>query len=146
MMIYTKLVELSKNIRLFNLFSFFSSLDFYIPIKVVYFHQVTNSYSDASLIISLVWISQAILEIPTGIFSDLIGRKKTIVLGAFASVVAYLVYASGSNLWIFLLGSFFEGGSRAFFSGNNNAYLHNLLEDKQKETDYHHYYGKLNSV
>ena len=62
-------------VRLFTLFSFFSQLDFYVPIKVVYFHLVTGSYATASTIISAVWIAQALLEIPTGIFSDLIGRK-----------------------------------------------------------------------
>ncbi len=139
-------MKLDKNIRLFNLFSFFSSLDFYVPIKVVYFHQVTNSYSTASIIISAVWIFQALLEVPTGIFSDMIGRKKTIVLGALCAVLAYFLYAAGHDFWIFILGSFFEGGSRSFFSGNNNAYLHNLLSDDQKEAEYHHYYGKLNSA
>ncbi len=139
-------IHMGKNIRLFNLFSFFSSLDFYIPIKVVYFHQVTNSYSTASTIISAVWIFQALLEVPTGIFSDLIGRRKTIILGAACSVIAYALYATSHNFWLFILGSFFEGASRSFFSGNNNAYLHNLLSDEQKEAVYHHYYGKLNSV
>lgn len=134
-----------KAILLFNLFSFFNALDFYVPIKVVYFHQVTNSYATASLIISFVWISQAVLEVPTGIFSDLIGRKKTIVAGALCAVAAYILYALSNNLWLFLLGSFLEGGSRSLFSGNNNAYLHNVLSQEDKQNQYHHFYGRLNA-
>lgn len=135
-----------RSIFLFNLFSFFSALDFYLPIKVVYFYQVTGSYSTTASIISFVWIAQALLEVPTGIFSDLIGRKKTMVLGALCSVFGYFLYAAGLNYWFFVLGSFLEGAARAFFSGNNNAYLHNLLSDKGKIEQYHHYFGKIGSV
>lgn len=139
-------MSFSKNIRLFNIYSFLSSLDFYLPIKVVYFHQVTGSYATASLIISLVWIAQALCEVPTGIFSDLIGRKKTIVGGSLLSVLAYLLYAGGTGFWIFALGSVIEGAARSFFSGNNDAYLHNLLSEQSRQDEYHHFYGKLNSL
>lgn len=139
-------MKLKNNIRLFNFFSFFSSLDFYIPIKIVYFYQVTGSYATAASIISFVWIAQALLEVPTGILSDFLGRKKTILIGALCSVIAYALYAGGDSYWIFILGSFLEGARRALFSGNNNAYLHNLLSNEEKENDFHHYYGKLNSV
>lgn len=134
-----------KGLKIFNLFSFFSSLDFYIPIKVIYFYQITGSYSTASAIISIAWVSQALLELPTGIFSDLVGRKKTIVAGAFCSFLGYLLYAAGTNYWIFFLGSIVEGAARSFYSGNNNAYLHNLLSEGKIEEKYHHHYGKLNS-
>lgn len=121
-------------------------LDFYIPIKVVYFHAVTGSYSTASIIISLVWIAQALMEVPTGIVSDLIGRKNTIIFGVISILFAYFLYALEPQYWIFILGSIIEGISRAFFSGNNTAYLHNLLSDHGKEAEYHHYYGKWNSI
>ena len=107
---------------------------------------VTGLYTTASMIISSVWLSEAFLEIPTGVFSDLLGRKKTIVLGTLLSVAAYAFYAGYAGYWMLFLGSFFEGGSRALFSGNNNAYLHNLLRAEHEEGDYHHYYGRLNAV
>ncbi len=133
-------------IVLFNLFSFFNQLDFYVPIKVVYFHLLTGSYATASTVISVVWVAQALCEIPTGVFSDLIGRKRTIVLGSVLSLGAYVLYAwNGGHLFL-LLGSALEGGSRALFSGNNNAYLHNLLSAEQKEGAYQHYYGRLNGL
>lgn len=120
--------------------------DFYIPVKIVYFHLVTGSYSTASTIISLVWISQALMEVPTGVFSDLVGRKNTMILGIFSAIVGYIFYAIGHNYWMFIIGAFIEGISRAFFSGNNTAYLHNLLSEEGIEQEYHHYYGKWNSV
>ena len=139
-------MKITRNIELYNLFSFFYALDFYLPIKVVYFHQVTGSYATAASIISFVWIAQSLLEIPTGIFSDIVGRKKTIVIGSFCSVLAYALYAIGTHYWIFLFGSLLEGARRSLFSGNNNAYLHNLLSNENKENEYHQHYGKLSSL
>ncbi len=141
-----ELVKRLNTIWLFNAFSFFGSFDFYLPIKIVYFHQVTGSYATAASIISFVWIFQSLLEVPTGLFSDSIGRKKTIVIGAFCSVLAYLLFAIGGGYWVFILGAFLEGARRSFFSGNNNAYLHNLVSSLNDEHNYHHYYGKLNSL
>jgi MFS family permease len=133
-------------IRRFTLFSFCSQLDFYVPIKVVYFHLITGSYATASIIISLVWIAQALLEIPTGLFSDYSGCKRTIVLGALLSALAYVLYAWNAAYWLLCLGSVLEGGSRSLFSGNNTAYLHDLLAGEQQERTYHHAYGRLNAV
>ncbi|MCR4329867.1 MAG: MFS transporter [Candidatus Roizmanbacteria bacterium] len=138
-------MKLKHNIQLFNLFSFFYVLDFYLPLKVVYFYHVTGSYATAASIISFVWIAQSLLEIPTGIFSDIVGRKKTIIIGSFCSVLAYTLYAAGTHYWIFLIGSLLEGARRSLFSGNNNAYLHNLLSNENKENEYNHHYGRLNS-
>lgn len=137
---------MGKNIRLFRLFSFFDAFDFYIPLKIVYFYQITGSYTTAASIISFTWIFAALLELPTGIFSDLIGRKKTIVVGSLCSLLAYLMYALGFNYWIFILGAFLEGASRSFYSGNNNAYMHNVLSESGKENEYHHLYGLINSI
>jgi len=36
---------------------------------------------------SIIMISSAVFELPTGIFSDFIGRKKTMMLGAVCSVL-----------------------------------------------------------
>jgi MFS family permease len=94
----------------------------------------------------VVWVAQALLEIPTGLFSDLVGRKRTTVLGTLLSVVAYVLYAWNPGYWILFLGSILEGGSRALFSGNNNAYLHDLLAGEQNEKAYHHVYGRLNAA
>ncbi|PIX73778.1 hypothetical protein COZ39_01845 [Candidatus Roizmanbacteria bacterium CG_4_10_14_3_um_filter_33_21] len=64
------------NIKLYGLFNIVQSLDFLAPIRIVYFQHVTNSYSQAASLISIVWISSAIFEVPTGIFRILSVVKK----------------------------------------------------------------------
>lgn len=136
----------SKNIKLFGLFNIFESFDFLAPIRLVYFQQATHSYTLAASLISIVWISSALLEVPTGIFSDFIGRKKTIIWGALSISLAYVLYALGSTYWILALGAFLQGASRAFYSGNNDAYLYDLVDEKERETKFPAFYGRIYSI
>lgn len=137
----------SKNIKLFGLFNIFESFDFLAPIRIVYFQQATHSYTLAASLISIIWISSALLEVPTGIFSDFIGRKKTIIWGAISISLAYVLYALGfGNYWVLALGAFLQGASRAFYSGNNDAYLYDLVDEKEKETKFPAFYGRIYSL
>jgi len=135
-----------KGLFQYQLFAFFTYFDFYIPFKVVYFYHVTGSYSVAASIIGASWIFQSILELPTGVFSDLIGRKKTIVVGAIFGVLTFLCYAISSHFWILILGAFCEGTQKSLYSGNNNAYLHNLIPQDEKSNSFHHLYSRVNAI
>ncbi len=137
----------SKNIKLFGLFNIFESFDFLAPIRIVYFQQATQSYTLAASLISIIWISSALFEVPTGIFSDFIGRKKTIIWGAASISLAYVLYALGANnYWLLALGAVLQGASRAFYSGNNDAYLYDLVDEKEKETKFPAFYGRIYSL
>lgn len=138
-------MKLDKNIKLFGLYGFFDGLDFYVPLKILYLYQLTGSYSVAASIISFAWIFAAVMEVPTGVFSDFVGRKRTMVLGAACITTAYAMYALGFNYWILILGAFLEGCSRAFYSGNNHAFLHDTLAENGNEAQFHKYYGRINS-
>lgn len=139
-------MSFQKNIKLFTWFNFFTDFKLYAPIAIIYFARVTHSYTLGASIFSITYIVSAFFDIPTGIFADRIGRKKTMVLGAASAVICAFFYALGINFWILAAGAFFEGVSRALYSGNNNALLHNMLSEEGLEHDYHIYSGKLSSM
>lgn len=139
-------MRLKGSINLFKFFNFIHSFDLYTAIKVIIFYQLTQSYSAAAGLISITLISSALAEVPTGVFSDMVGRKRTIILGTFCFLVAYVLFASGLDYWVLAFGAFLEGVGLSFFSGNNNAYLHNLLSDENKQEEYHHHFGKVMSI
>lgn len=131
-----------KNIKILTWFNFFTDFRLYSPIAILYFAKVTNSFALGMSIFSIVMISSAILEVPTGIFSDKIGRKRTVMLGTMASVLFVSFYAIGLNFWILAIGAIFEGLSRAFYSGNNDALLYDTLLEKNREGEYSKFLGK----
>ncbi len=139
-------MRLNRNLTFLGLFNFFESLDFFAPIRFLYFYQITQSFPQAAGLLSLVSIFSALLEVPTGIFSDLIGRKQTMILGALSITLSYILYAIGTEFWVLALGTIFHGAGRAFFSGNNNAYLYNLVEETGETSNYSRYYGRMSSI
>jgi len=139
-------MELKRNIKLMTWFNFLLDFRFYSPVAIIYFAQVSGSYALGMSIFSVTMLSSALFEVPTGIFSDIIGRKKTIVLGALASLVSVFLYALGSHYWLLVSGAIIEGLARSFYSGNNEAMLHDWLWEDQREQEYAEYLGRTSSM
>jgi len=135
-----------KNVRILTWFNFFTDFRLYAPIAIIYFAKVTDSYALGMSIFSVTMISSAMFEVPTGIYSDMIGRRKTVILGAAAAVVYSVFYAIGQSYWMLLIGALFEGLSRSFYSGNNDALLHDSLAENRDEHNYDTYLGLVSKM
>lgn len=135
-----------KNIWLITFFNFFLEFRLFAPVAVMYFQHVTGSFTLGMSVFSLVFVSSAFFEIPTGIFSDKVGRKKTIVFGTLATISALVFYAVGISTIFLYIGAIFDGLGRSLYSGNNQALLHATLKESGQEEEYHTFFGKTNSV
>lgn len=135
-----------RNIRLLYIFNFLLDFRLYAAVIILYFAKVTGSFALGMSIFSITMISSALFELPTGIFSDLIGRKKTVILGSLMSICALISYALGGTYLMLVIGALFEGASRAFFSGNNDALLFESLKQNNKEHTFAHYSGRVSSM
>jgi len=134
-----------RNIKVLKWFNFFTHFRLYAPIAILYFAQVSGSFALGMSVYAISTISAAIFEIPTGIYSDLIGRRKTVILGTFFAVLFAIFYAIGLSYWFLVIGAIFEGLSMAFYSGNNDALLYDVLYEQDKKDQYTEWLGKLSS-
>lgn len=139
-------MALHRNLRLMKWFNFFLDFKPYSPIAIVYFAQVTGSFASALLVFSIFSISICIFEIPTGIYSDKIGRKKTLILGTLAILLSLTAYAIGGSFWMLALGAVFAGLQESFFSGNNDSLIYDSLAETKEEGSFHEHLGKINSM
>lgn len=137
---------MERNIKLFSYLNFFTDFIPYAPIAIIYFSTVSGSYALGMSVFSVVMLASALFEIPTGIFSDMIGRKNTVVLGAATRIFSAILYAIGGSYGMLLGGAVFEGLSRSFYSGNNDAMLHDSLTQLKKEGDFHSHFGKTHAM
>lgn len=135
-----------RNIKVLTWFNFFSDFRLYAPIAIIYFAQVSGSFALGMTVFSIAMVSAALFEVPTGIYSDFIGRKKTVILGALAAVIFSIFYAIGQSFWILAIGAVFEGLSRSFYSGNNDALLHDTLAQTGDEHRYDEFLGRISSM
>ncbi len=134
------------NIRLLKWFNFFLDFRPYAAIAIIYFYQVTGSYALGLSIYSFIAISTSIFEVPTGVLSDKLGRKKTIIIGAFTMLLGVIFYTFWQSYLGLAMGAILEGISMSFFSGNNEALLYDSLKSEKKEGQYSHFLGKTSAM
>ncbi len=139
-------MPVARNIRLLAWFYFWGDFRPYAPIAILYFAQISGSFALGMSIFAATRLAQSVLEVPTGIYSDKIGRKKTMVYGAVAGVFALIFYAIGGTYLALLVGAIFEGLGRAFYSGNNEALLHDTLTEMGQRERFAEYLGKTSSM
>lgn len=137
---------IQRNIQLLSLFNFFTDFVLFAPVAIIYFSKVTGSMALGMSIFSIAYVASAIFEVPTGVLSDLVGRKRTIIMGAVCSVVCVTLYAIGGSYWLLFFGGLFQGLSRALYSGNNDALLHDTLKVTGRENEYHAFLGRTSSM
>lgn len=135
-----------KNIRLLSYFNFLIGLGFFAPLAIVYFSRIAGSYTLGASIFGITMLASSFFEVPTGIWSDKVGRRKTIILGSWARLAAFIAYAVGLSYGWLVVGAVLEGLSRSFYSGNNDAFLHDTLSDSQLESEYDEHLGKVSST
>jgi MFS family permease len=135
-----------RNITLLYWFNFLTDFRLYGPFAIIYFSEIAGSYVLGMAVFSITQLTSAFFELPTGVLSDRIGRRKTIILGAFFSSAAILCYAIAPGAAILFLGGFMEGIARSLYSGNNAAMLYDTLAEEDDEASYHHYFGRMSSM
>jgi MFS family permease len=139
-------MTLPRNVRMLFWASFLLDFRLYIPVQILYFAQVTGSFAAGMSIFSIVFLSSALLELPTGVWSDRVGRRGTAIGGAVAAAVGTICYAIGGGFWMLALGAVFEGLSRALFSGNNDALLYDTLVEEGQLSHLQEYMGQMGNL
>jgi len=79
------------------------------------------------LVVSAWFMSRIFLELPAGIISDRIGRRRLLLFGLGLSALGPLLCSLASNIYILILGRVFWGMGTAFYFMNNTAMLMDIL-------------------
>lgn len=134
------------NIRTMGLLNLLMDFKLYGAFAIIYYSQISNSMMLGMSIFSITMIASAIFEFPTGLIADKIGRKNTVIMGCINSLIYAIILAVTGSYVGLIFAAIFEGLERAFFSGNNNAFIYDTLKEEGKESEYKHYLGKTNSM
>lgn len=135
-----------RNVKILYTRDFFAALRFFAAIQIIYFAHIAGSYALAMSVFSVATISQAFLEIPTGVFSDKVGRRITTIVATFSGFISVMFYAVGINYWFLLVGAVIEGMARALGSGNNDALVYDSLKELGREKEYSKFIGREGSI
>lgn len=120
---------------------FLANMLFTMPIWVAYFNGFLSS-SELSIIISIQYLVQIILEIPSGAIADLLGRKTTIALGYLIGSIGTFGVIIATTFWHFLVMRIMFAIMDAFISGADEALIYDSLKQDNVEGNYRKIYSK----
>ncbi len=125
-----------RNIRVFTIDSVFQW--FYVAIGVwVFIWRTYLSFTEITLIMGIGFAVGILLQLPTGALADLIGRKRTILIGRVLGVMGFLLYSVANNFWLFLAANILYQANWSFESGALSALLYDSLKENGKEKEWY---------
>jgi MFS family permease len=109
----------------------------WIPVFFLYMSR-TLPLDQVIQLSAVYYLSVFILEVPSGYFSDRIGRRSTLLLAAASLVLSYCCFIVGGNFWWFAAGQFFLAVGMAMQSGTDTAFHYDSLKALGRENEYQH--------
>jgi MFS family permease len=111
----------------------------------VFFYLLHTDYAGIG-IIETVMISTSILaEIPTGAISDLVGKKRALLLAFFLGSVGNVIMGFSTSLPMLALSAFTMTVGASFYSGTFEAFMYDTLKSLKKEKLYDHVISRANT-
>ena len=117
-----------------EIMAFMNGLVFFAPVALLVRTKAGLSLEQFFLLQAILSAVIFVLEIPTGMFTDRIGYRNTLILSEvtlfFARVLILTAFFSG-DFRVFLAEAFVEGVSVCLSSGTMSAYLYQQYDDKE---------------
>ncbi len=124
-------------VKLYSLIVFLKSFStgLLVPVLSLLLIDKGASLSNISIIMGIYSLTVVVLELPTGILADVIGRKKIFCLSLIVALLGYSVILIGQGMIFLCIGIIFYGCSRALSSGSFDAlfidsYIETFGKDK----------------
>lgn len=119
---------MERNIRLVPVHQALAGALVWLPVFVL-FTRARFDLDGAIVLASLYYLFVVALEVPSGWFSDRIGRVLTLRIAAAAWIIAHLLFVIGdTRFWAVLVGQFFMAMGFASLSGTDVSFHYDTLE------------------
>ena len=136
-----KIQKLKKNIRLYYGFRVLCTMNFIMPIFMLFL--IDKGLSGFQIMVTQAGYTlvELLLTVPSGAMADKIGRKKTLILSTMLYVVAFVVYGMSDTFVQILLAEIVFAASSATFHGTGEAFLYDTLAEGKQEKKYKNVLG-----
>lgn len=114
----------------------------FMPIVVLFYKDNGLSITQIMLIQAIYSITIACIEIPSGFFADIMGRKKSISIGMLFNLSGMIIYCFANSFWSFLPAALCLGIGQSFISGSDTALLYDSLKELNREKEFIKLEGK----
>lgn len=117
-----------------------------MPIVALFYTENGLDSFDIYLLQAVYSFSVAALEVPSGYMADVIGRKKSLIIGSVLGTAGFVVYSLTHGFWGFLCAEIILGLGGSFISGSDSALLYDSLSAMRRKQKYLRIEGRISSV
>lgn len=118
----------------------------YIPVIYLFYEENNFQVTELFVLHAVYSIIIAILEVPSGYFADVFGRKLSLVFGALLGTLGFAAYSLSYSLTGFIIAEVLLGIGQSLFSGADSALLYDTLLQEGHEKKYLKYEGRITAA
>lgn len=137
-MVRTPVTEqrIQRSLRLFYAFRLLATSYLYVPIFMLFQASRGLSFFERLALGGIFSAVIILVEIPTGVFADRIGRRRSMLVGALTMVASCLIAARAHDFATFAIAEALGAVSIALCSGADSAYLFDFLREHDRAHEY----------
>lgn len=138
---------IQKNLQYYKFcaYGFLKNLRLFDPFILVYLRSVEISFFEIGILYSIREISTVLLEVPTGIVADILGRKKSLLFSFTGYIISFLIFYYYSFFTPLIFAMFFFAVGDAFRTGTHKAMIFDYLKTNNLSHLKTNYYGHTRS-
>jgi len=129
----------------FAAYGFLKNLRLFEPFILLFFRAAGLSYTEIGFLYAIKEVSIYILEIPTGVYADAFGRRRSMLMSMVSYMVAFAIFFSFSSFWLFAIAMVLYALGDAYRTGTHKAMILEYLKIKKILDKKVEYYGATRS-
>lgn len=139
-------IKKDKQYYKFCAYGFLKNLRFFEPFFLLFLLEKGFSFTQIGVLFAIRSLLINFLEIPTGVISDSIGRKRAMLFSFGAYIVSFVIFYVSNSFLLFVFAMIFFSFGETFRSGTHKAMIMEYLKLKNWESIKVNYYGHTRSA
>lgn len=126
---------MERNVKLYPMFNISFNGFFWGSIFFLYLNERV-SLEEVLWLQAIYYIFVVIFEIPSGYFSDHVGRKPTLIFASTSFLISNTIFYFGTQFWQLFIAQAFMAIGFAFYSGTNHSFHYDSLKSLGREGEF----------
>ncbi|MBU0935261.1 MAG: MFS transporter [Spirochaetes bacterium] len=136
-----------KNLQYYKFcaYGFLKDLRFYEPFLLLFFMEKGLGYLQIGSLYAVREITINLMEIPSGLLADVMGRRRAMLVSFAAYIASFLIFFFAKSYWVLLPAMLAYAVGDAFRTGTHKAMIFDYLKSRGWQHLRTHYYGHTRS-
>ena len=138
--------RLERNLVIYPLYTAVVYSPVMLPIIVLFWQENGLDLFQVFALQALYAVAVVLLEVPTGMVADRLGKRTSLIAGTWAMVIGYVGYAMGHGFVAFLAAEIALAFGSALISGADTSLLYDTLKALDREDEYTRREGRARAL